>query len=41
MSRWAQGGTVVLMSFPRVSGDEPEGLDIVDVVAQFSPRERG
>ena len=28
-------------SFPRVSGDEPTIITASDVVAQFSPRERG
>ena len=30
-----------LMSFPRVSGDEPIIADPIGAVAKFSPRERG
>ena len=28
-------------SFPRVSGDEPDLQRYLDLVAEFSPRERG
>ena len=27
--------------FPRVSGDEPLSRELVDIVPEFSPRERG
>ena len=30
-----------LKSFPRVSGDEPIDVLMADILAQFSPRERG
>ena len=29
------------LGFPRVSGDEPEGLQGLGVGTEFSPRERG
>ena len=30
-----------LISFPRVSGDEPDGFCLAASRAEFSPRERG
>ena len=33
--------TVTIVRFPRVSGDEPESLGLVQVSQSFSPRERG
>ena len=41
MSRHCPLGYVSGSSFPRVSGDEPTIITASDVVAQFSPRERG
>ncbi len=33
--------TVVVQRFPRVSGDEPQGLSARELLQGFSPRERG
>ena len=41
MSRAAKAGLDLLLSFPRVSGDEPEAVQGQGLVGEFSPRERG
>ena len=41
MSPSAPSGYFSLISFPRVSGDEPEIEYSLDPTALFSPRERG
>ncbi len=41
MSRLPFSLTTVTPSFPRVSGDEPPQLIVVEVQLPFSPRERG
>ena len=41
MSRPRQTERTETMSFPRVSGDEPAGLRIMNFPPVFSPRERG
>ena len=41
MSRLISGYPPVILSFPRVSGDEPTGKPLDDVHNWFSPRERG
>ena len=41
MSRRAPSGRLVMIGFPRVSGDEPEILRENYANAEFSPRERG
>ena len=33
--------TVMVMSFPRVSGDEPQVVGAQVIHGEFSPRERG
>ena len=41
MSRGALRCTLVAVSFPRVSGDEPAPQRLRDANTKFSPRERG
>ena len=41
MSPGADLAQAIGRGFPRVSGDEPAGSNLVDVAAGFSPRERG
>ena len=41
MSRWPDTGRSSVMSFPRVSGDEPTPAKRAADTRTFSPRERG
>ncbi len=41
MSPVTIGGQLVSLCFPRVSGDEPQGLAARELLKRFSPRERG
>ena len=41
MSRAAKAGLDLLLSFPRVSGDEPQAILDLGFTDVFSPRERG
>ena len=41
MSRLVDADLICLLSFPRVSGDEPAAVGGADRVRAFSPRERG
>ena len=41
MSRCVNLGVVLIIRFPRVSGDEPSELQKAQEAAAFSPRERG
>ena len=41
MSRLPHAPSIVLVGFPRVSGDEPADGDILITWEKFSPRERG
>ena len=41
MSRLGSHWTVAGWSFPRVSGDEPLGVERIEIRFLFSPRERG
>ena len=41
MSLVPQMATITLMSFPRVSGDEPAAIMSYPSMLKFSPRERG
>ena len=41
MSPLARSFRDPLCSFPRVSGDEPDGREVGARVVRFSPRERG
>ena len=33
--------TCIIPSFPRVSGDEPMWEELLSIISEFSPRERG
>ena len=41
MSPALQAGFLTVDGFPRVSGDEPQGLSARELLQGFSPRERG
>ena len=41
MSRTTRADNSPSIRFPRVSGDEPDLQRYLDLVAEFSPRERG
>ena len=41
MSRGLRWRALALVSFPRVSGDEPQPLGETTADGEFSPRERG
>ena len=41
MSRPLTSNGWIARSFPRVSGDEPRGVESKGLPAMFSPRERG
>ena len=41
MSPLIAGASLAAARFPRVSGDEPVGVQILTGLIEFSPRERG
>ena len=41
MSPSPQFGQYLSISFPRVSGDEPQVAPLSELLREFSPRERG
>ena len=41
MSLYPAMQALAAFCFPRVSGDEPRGLQVTGCVLEFSPRERG
>ena len=41
MSLWGRVERAFYYGFPRVSGDEPAGKNLIQGFIKFSPRERG